>query len=112
VAAGSRFGKADRLRRDRAEAPDEVAEVLAWVARNSAPASALAEAAIARRMLDQATGRLDGKNAAASTARRKRTILANAMDYAVELGLLEMNPIRRSSGRCPRSPVRWTGAAS
>ena len=45
-------------------------------------------------MLDQATGRLDGRNAAASTARRHRTILANAMDYAVELGHLDTNPIR------------------
>jgi len=43
-------------------------------------------------MLDCATGRIDGKNAAASTARRHRTILANAMDYAVELGLLDSNP--------------------
>src|SRR5262249_3462592 len=47
----------------------------------------------------QATGRLDGTNAAASTAARNRTILANAMDYAIELGLLEMNPIRR---------IKWT----
>jgi hypothetical protein len=46
-----------------------------------------------------AEGALDGKNAAASTARRNRTILANAMDYAIELGLLEMNPIRR---------IKWT----
>jgi integrase len=50
-------------------------------------------------MLGLATDRLDGKTAAASTARRNRTILANAMDYAVELGLLETNPIRR---------IKWT----
>jgi site-specific recombinase XerD len=61
--------------------------------------SALAEVTMARRMLDQATGRLDGKNAAASTARRNRIILANAMDYAIELSLLEVNPIRR---------IKWT----
>jgi integrase len=85
--------------KQRSEPPDEVAEVLGWVARNSALVSALAEAAMARRMLDQATGRLDGKSAAASTARRNRTILANAMDYAMELGLLELNPIRR---------IKWT----
>jgi integrase len=85
--------------KQRSEPPDEVAEVLAWVARNSAPVSALADAAMARRMLDQATGRLDGKNVAASTARRNRTILANAKNYAIELGLLEMNPIRR---------IKWT----
>ena len=85
--------------KQRSEPADDVAEVLAWVARYSAPVSALAEVAMARRMLDRATGRLDGKNAAASTARRNRIILANAMDYAIELGLLEMNPIRR---------VKWT----
>ena len=65
--------------------PDDTAEVLAWVARSSAPVSALTEPATARRMLDLATGTVDGKNAAASTARRHRTILANAMDYAIEL---------------------------
>jgi hypothetical protein len=79
--------------KQRSEPPDDVAEVLAWVARNSAPLPTLAEAATARRMLSRATGRLDGKKAAASTARRHRIILANAMDYAVELGLLETNPI-------------------
>ena len=88
--------------KQRPDPPAEVAEVLTWVARNSAPVSALAEAATARRMLDQATGRLDGKTAAASTARRHRTILANAMDYAVELGLIETNPIRRIKWTAPK----------
>jgi integrase len=88
--------------KQRSEPPDDVAEVLAWVARNSAPLPTLAEAATARRMLDQATGRLDGKNAAASTARRHRIILANAMDYAVELGLLETNPIRALKWTAPK----------
>jgi integrase len=88
--------------KQRSEPPDEVAEVLAWVARNSEPVSALAEATNARRMLAQATGRLDGRNAAASTARRNRTILANAMDYAVELGLLGTNPIRALKWTVPK----------
>jgi integrase len=88
--------------KQRSDPPAEVAEVLAWVARNSAPMSALAEASTARTMLDQATGRLDGKTAAASTARRHRTILANAMDYAVELGLLDTNPIRRIKWTAPK----------
>jgi integrase len=88
--------------KQRAEPPDDVAEVLAWVGRNSTPVSALAEAAVARRMLDQATGRLDGRNAAASTARRNRTILANAIDYAVELGFLDTNPIRALKWTAPK----------
>jgi hypothetical protein len=92
--------------KQRPDPPDEIAEVLAWVARNSVSLSALAEPATARRMLDQAAGRLDGKNAAASIARRKRTILANAMDYAVELGLLQSNPIRVIKWTTPKYPIR------
>jgi integrase len=88
--------------KQRPDPPAEVTEVLDWVARNNAPLSALAEAAAARRMLDQATGRLDGKNAAASTARRHRTILANVMDHAVELGYLETNPIRVLKWTAPK----------
>jgi integrase len=87
--------------KQRSEPPEDIAEVLAWVARNSVPVSALADAATARRVLVQATGLVDGKNAAASTARRNRTILANAPDYAVELGLLDVNPIRA---------IKWAAA--
>ncbi len=88
--------------KQRTDPPDDVAEILAWVARNSAPISALAEPAVARQVLDQATSRLDGKSAAASTARRNRTILANAMDYAIELGLLDSNPIRALKWTAPK----------
>jgi hypothetical protein len=97
--------------KQRSDPPDEVAEVLGWVIRHSAPVSALAEAAVARRMLDQATGRLDGKNAAASTARRHRAILANALDYGSSWVYSRRTRSGRSSGRCPRCPARWTGAA-
>jgi len=88
--------------KQRSDPPEDVAEVLAWVARNSGPVSALAEAVTARRVLVQATGLVDGKNAAASTARRNRTILANAADYAVELGLLDTNPIRAIKWAAPK----------
>jgi integrase len=88
--------------KQRADLPAEVADVLSWVDRNSTPVSALAEAATARRMLEQATGRVDGRPAAASTVRRNRTILANAMDYAVELGLLDTNPIRALKWTAPK----------
>jgi len=88
--------------KQRTDPPADVAEVLAWVARNSTPVSALAEPVTARRVLNQATERVDGKPAAASTARRHRIILANAMDYAVELGLLDTNPIRVLKWTAPK----------
>jgi integrase len=53
-------------------------------------------------MLDHATGTVDGKIAAASTGRRHRTILANAMDYAIERGLLEANPVRALKWTAPK----------
>jgi integrase len=49
-----------------------------------------------------ATSTVDGRNAAASTARRHRIILANAIDYAVERGLLETNPIRVLKWTAPK----------
>ena len=53
-------------------------------------------------MVDHATGTVDGKMAAASTGRRHRTILSNAMDYAIERGLLETNPVRALKWTAPK----------
>jgi integrase len=88
--------------KQRPDPPDDAAQVLDWMARNTAPVSTLAEPATARRMLDLATSTVDGRNAAASTARRHRIILANAMDYAVERGLLETNPVRVLKWTAPK----------
>ena len=88
--------------KQRSSPPVDAEVILGWVAHNSAPLSSLSEAATARRMLDRATSRLDGRTAAASTARRHRTILANAMDYAVEVGLLDANPIRTLKWTAPK----------
>ena len=43
--------------------------------------------------------RLDGGHAAATTIARKRAVFHDALDYAVELGLLPANPVGQ---------VRWT----
>ncbi|WP_329240145.1 tyrosine-type recombinase/integrase [Actinoallomurus sp. NBC_01490] len=84
--------------------PDDVARVLRWVADNTAPVSALSDPALARRVLDLATTRSDGKRSAANVARRKRMILANAMDYAVtEQKLLGTNPIRDLKWSVPKT---------
>jgi len=88
--------------KQRLDPPEDVADTLAWVSHNTVPISGLAEPTLARRILNQATGRLDGTSAAASTARRNRTILANAMDYAIELGLLDSNPIRALKWTAPK----------
>jgi integrase len=81
--------------KQRAILPADVEPVLAWVADNTAMLSTLTEPTNARRLLDTATTLLDGRNAAPTTARRHRMILANAMDYAMELKLLDGNPVRQ-----------------
>ncbi|WP_231515601.1 tyrosine-type recombinase/integrase [Herbidospora cretacea] len=68
-------------------------EILAWVEKHSLPMSALASPISMRAVLNAATTRLDGQRMAASSNRRHRVILSNALNYAVELGLLDKNPI-------------------
>src|SRR6185437_5271699 len=77
--------------------------VLAWLSRNTALVSTLANPADARRILDAATTNIDGKRAAASTARRHRVILANSLDYANELGAIDIgkNPVREVKWKAP-----------
>ncbi|TDC76444.1 tyrosine-type recombinase/integrase [Actinomadura sp. 7K507] len=80
--------------KDRANAPKDVAVLLAWLAQNSKPVSSLQEPANVRALVDAGTSLLNGKRAAATTVRKHRMLLSNAMDYAVELGLLAENPIK------------------
>ncbi|MEU9872223.1 tyrosine-type recombinase/integrase [Actinomadura sp. NPDC048021] len=80
--------------KDRDNAPEHVACALRWLAQNTKPVSALAEPANVRALVDSGTSLLNGKRAAASTVRKHRMLLSNAMDYAVEMNLLAENPIR------------------
>ena len=75
--------------KNRPEAPENIAAALAWVSRNTALVSTLANPADVRRILEAATTNVDGRRAAASTAGRHRVILANALDYAHELGAID-----------------------
>ena len=85
----------------RVDAPKEVAERLRWLSLNTRPLRDLTQPGVAREVLDAATSRLDGQRAAPDTVRKHRMLLANAMDYAVELDLLEKNPIRAVKWRAP-----------
>lgn len=80
----------------RDEAPRDVAEVLRWLSRNTLNVSSLANTAKAREALSAVTTKQDGKPTAGSTARRNRTNLCNAIDYAQEIGALQTsaNPVR------------------
>ncbi|MBB4917402.1 tyrosine-type recombinase/integrase [Streptosporangium saharense] len=89
--------------RERKKCSERVSGTLAWVARNSLPVSSLSTPAMARALLDAATSRLDGKRAAASTSRKHRVILSNAMAHAVEMKLLSKNPIPDLKWKVPKT---------
>ncbi|ASU78349.1 integrase [Actinopolyspora erythraea] len=86
------FGWAfNRDRRDTVEQPQRVRAALKWLASHTKPVSVLAEPAVLREVLGLIATRLDGKPSAASVVSRKRAVLHNALDYAVERGLLDCN---------------------
>jgi integrase len=90
-------------RRDDEGSPKEVRDALRWIQAHTRPVSALARPDILRAVLDGLTVRLDGKPAAASVVSRRRKILNTAVEYAVERGLLDANPIPKLKWRAPKT---------
>ena len=88
--------------RHRNQAPEDAADILSWLRDNTRPVSDLADVALSRRVLEAATSRLDGARAAPASVRRNRAVLINALDYAVELGLLDENPVKHLKWRAPK----------
>ncbi|GAB3398984.1 hypothetical protein GCM10027569_00280 [Flindersiella endophytica] len=87
----------------RAECPDNTADVLRRLERNTKPMSSLGDAAAARALLDAATTKLDGTRNAASTVSRNRAVLYNAFEYAVESKVLAKNPLKDLKWKAPRA---------
>jgi integrase len=86
----------------RAATPDAATvKALAWLERASLAARQLSDPRVVRAALDALTLRLDGTRAAANTVSRKRAVFYNALGYAVELGLLPVNPIDQVQWRTP-----------
>lgn len=83
--------------------PHEHDEAIAWIRRNSLPLTSLRDAAVIRRALDALALTLDGRAAANATIIRKRATFNNALEYAVELGVFDVNPLRRVKLRLPKA---------
>ena len=80
-------------RRDDPNCPDNVRSALRWATSHTRPVSALRDPRMLRRVLDGLTVKLDGTPAAPSVTSRRRRILHAALEYAVELELLDKNPM-------------------
>jgi integrase len=77
----------------RESAPDDVQTLLQWTARSSRPLSDLAKPDTVRAALNSVSSKLDGSPASATYTARRRAVLWNLCEYAVEKGYLVSNPI-------------------
>lgn len=84
---------------DMAEPPEEHRRQIEWLRSRSLPLHAVRQASEIRRALEAVSLRLDGTPASAATVARKRSALFSALQYAVELELLDTNPLQS---------VQWT----
>ncbi|MFF0825107.1 tyrosine-type recombinase/integrase [Micromonospora haikouensis] len=87
------------------EVPPELGPTSRWLRRASLSVSEVGEAAIIRAALDALALRLDGRPAAPTTVRRKRSVFYNVLQYAVELEALEFNPVDKVRVRAQRAKI-------
>ncbi|WP_410675490.1 tyrosine-type recombinase/integrase [Amycolatopsis sp. cmx-4-68] len=79
--------------------PPAIEAAQAWLSTNTVTVSRLGDLTVLRGVLDQLALKMDGTAAAAKTVYRKRAVVFNALEYAVERDLLPAN-------RLPE--VKWT----
>ena len=82
--------------------PPEVAAALRWLEKASLPTSEVGKAPTARAALNAISVLLNGQAAGATTIARKRSVLANTIEYAIELEDLTTNPLARLSWKPPK----------
>jgi hypothetical protein len=80
-------------RRNDPGCPEDIRTTLRWVEAHTKSVSALQKPEVLRAVLHTLTVRLDGLLAAPSVVNRRRRILGTAMEYGVELSVLDRNPI-------------------
>jgi integrase len=96
----------DRLR-GATEPPVDLTAVVRWLQTATVPVAELSSpglgAARCLALLDRVSRKQDGTAAAANTANRKRAVLNNLMQYAVEVGALSANPLKAVKWTRPRT---------
>ena len=93
----------NKTAREAGNPPEEYAVAIGWLRENSVSVHALIEAATVRLALDALSTKLDGKAAAANTANRKRMVFHQALEYGVELGYLDANPLDQVKWKAPKT---------
>jgi integrase len=83
----------------RPEPTAQVTQALQWLETASLPIANLGQARVVLAALDALALRLDGKTAGATTINRKRAVFHSILEYAVQIGDLDSNPLHK---------VKWT----
>ncbi|MGH3852172.1 MAG: site-specific integrase [Pseudonocardiaceae bacterium] len=83
--------------------PAEVNDTLRWVESHTKPVSQLSEPAVLRSVLAAIGTRIDGSAAAPSVESKRRRVLFNALEYAVERRLIQVNPLPAFKWKQPKS---------
>lgn len=97
------FGWAFNAPRRKAGPPtEELQDAARWLESNTLPLRALEKPAIARRLLDAVAKKLDGTPAAPTTIARKRAVVYNVCELAVERELFPANPLARIRWKAPK----------
>lgn len=82
--------------------PEGLAAAAGWLARNTRPLRDLNDAAVARAALQALATRKDGAPAAPTTVARKRAVLYNVLELAVEHEHFPANPLDRIKWMPPK----------
>lgn len=88
--------------RNSEDRPQAVTEAIKWVERNTRPVADLAEPDVLRAVLNSIARLLDGTTAGPTVVNRKRAVLYNAIEYAVERKLLGKNPLPELKWKAPK----------
>jgi integrase len=86
-----------------AEPPDELVKAVRWLEKHTLPVAALGDSKVVRAVLDALAKKLDGGKVAAPTFYRKRAVLHNVLEYAVELEYFEANPLKKVKKKAPKT---------
>jgi hypothetical protein len=97
----------------RPEPTAQVTQVLQWLESASLPIFDLGEARVILSALDALALKLDGKTAGATTINRKRAVFHSVLEYAVQIGDLDSNPLHKVKWTPPKTsetvdPVSWS----
>ncbi|MEV4602581.1 integrase [Amycolatopsis sp. NPDC049253] len=96
-------GWAFNMKRRASAKPPEIEQALRWVQANTLPTSRLNDPAKLREVLDEISQKLDGRQAAAKTVGRKRAVVNNALEYGVELKILDANRLSEVKWKAPKT---------